>query len=183
MLATSNLQRTSPLPPGRGQAMVEFALVLPIFLTMVLAFVDFGYGVYVYNTLQQAAKEAIRRGMVISNDCGAYEQNGNNKAGSPYGGVQASQTYLTYSTDGTGACTGYGSGTNKVTIVGAVANVAGIMDRPNITVAIDGSAPGQSLASAGATVIVTTSYRHRPIFGYIFNFDVTMSATGTGIVQ
>lgn len=168
--------------------MVEFALVLPIFLTMILAFVDFGLGVYVYNTLQQATKDAVRRGMVISNDCGAYLKDGNHVG--TYSGVQPSQGYLTYTTaeSDDAACLDYSSSFGaRPTVVGAVANTAGIMDRPNVTVVIAGSAasgpPYKALPAAGASIIVTTSYQHRPIFGNFFNFDVTMSATGTGIVQ
>ena len=49
---------------GRGQSLVEVALVLPIFLLLVLLLVDFGRIVYVQTTLNQDAREATRVGSV-----------------------------------------------------------------------------------------------------------------------
>lgn len=53
-----------PLTPARaerpGQSMVEFALVLPIFLLMLFGLVDMGRLVYANTTLSQAAREAAR---------------------------------------------------------------------------------------------------------------------------
>ena len=43
-----------------GQGLVEFALVLPVFLLIVLALFDSGKGVYSYNTVAQAAREGAR---------------------------------------------------------------------------------------------------------------------------
>lgn len=43
-----------------GQGLVEFALVLPVFLLIVLAVFDSGKGVYSYNTVSQAAREGAR---------------------------------------------------------------------------------------------------------------------------
>jgi len=44
----------------RGQATVEFALVLPLFVMLVLGVVDFGRAVYLYNGVSQAAREIAR---------------------------------------------------------------------------------------------------------------------------
>jgi Flp pilus assembly protein TadG len=44
----------------RGQALVEFALVIPIFLLMVFGLLDMGRAVYSNHTLSQAAREAAR---------------------------------------------------------------------------------------------------------------------------
>ena len=40
----------------RGQALVEFALVIPIFLLMLVALFDLGRAVFAYNTLTNAAR-------------------------------------------------------------------------------------------------------------------------------
>ena len=45
----------------RGQTLVEFAFVLPIFLLMLFGMVDMGRYVYLNSTLSQAAREAARR--------------------------------------------------------------------------------------------------------------------------
>jgi hypothetical protein len=49
---------------GRGQALVEFALVLPIFLLLLFAVIDGGRYVYVNSTLSNAAREGARLGSV-----------------------------------------------------------------------------------------------------------------------
>lgn len=48
------------LSKSRGQAMVEFALVLPIFLFMVFAFIDGGRWIYTQNALTNATHDAVR---------------------------------------------------------------------------------------------------------------------------
>lgn len=51
-------------PRSRGQSLVEFAFVLPIFLLMLFGLVDIGRFVYLNSTLSQAAREGARRGAV-----------------------------------------------------------------------------------------------------------------------
>ena len=48
----------------RGQALVEFALVLPIFLLILVALFDLGRAVFAYNTLTNAAREGVRLAIV-----------------------------------------------------------------------------------------------------------------------
>lgn len=43
-----------------GQSLVEFALVLPIFLLMIFGIIDLGRFVYMNSTVSQAAREATR---------------------------------------------------------------------------------------------------------------------------
>ena len=49
---------------GRGQSLVEFALILPIFLLFIFGIIDLGRAVYAYHTLNSAAREAARVAMV-----------------------------------------------------------------------------------------------------------------------
>jgi Flp pilus assembly protein TadG len=49
---------------GRGQALVEFALVLPIALILLLAVFDVGRAVFLYNGLTNAAREGARLAVV-----------------------------------------------------------------------------------------------------------------------
>jgi TadE-like protein len=44
----------------RGQSLVEFALVLPIFLVILFGLIDLGRAVYLNSTLSQAAREGAR---------------------------------------------------------------------------------------------------------------------------
>ena len=48
----------------RGQALVEFALVLPIFILVLVAIFDLGRAVFAYNTLTNAAREGARMAIV-----------------------------------------------------------------------------------------------------------------------
>lgn len=52
---------------GRGQTLVEFAMVMPIILLIVLGLVDLGRAVYAYNTLAQSARQASRTAIVNQN--------------------------------------------------------------------------------------------------------------------
>lgn len=50
----------------RGQAMVEFALAVPIFLMLIFGLIDFSRVVYADNAVSQAAQDASRWGSVQS---------------------------------------------------------------------------------------------------------------------
>ena len=47
-----------------GQALVEFALVIPLFLLLMVALFDMGRAVFAYNTLTNAAREGARMAIV-----------------------------------------------------------------------------------------------------------------------
>jgi Flp pilus assembly protein TadG len=49
---------------SRGQSLVEFALVLPLFLLLFFAIVDMGRAVFVYNSVTNAAREGARLAIV-----------------------------------------------------------------------------------------------------------------------
>lgn len=48
----------------RGQAMVEFALVLPVFMLLIFGIVDFGMGFHTWITVTNSAREGARLGAV-----------------------------------------------------------------------------------------------------------------------
>ena len=63
----SKLSRRRPFAHAgrsRGQALMEFALVIPIFLLVVVALFDMGRAVFAYNTLTNAAREGARMAVV-----------------------------------------------------------------------------------------------------------------------
>ena len=45
---------------ARGQALVEFSLSIVIFLVLMMAIVDLGRGIYMFNGVSQAAREVAR---------------------------------------------------------------------------------------------------------------------------
>jgi Flp pilus assembly protein TadG len=49
---------------ARGQALVEFALVIPVFLFAMVALFDLGRAVFAYNSLTNAAREGARIAIV-----------------------------------------------------------------------------------------------------------------------
>jgi Flp pilus assembly protein TadG len=49
---------------SRGQALVEFALVVPIFVLLLVGLFDIGRAVWNYNTVANAAREAARVAVV-----------------------------------------------------------------------------------------------------------------------
>jgi Flp pilus assembly protein TadG len=52
---------------GRGQALVEFALVIPIFLILLMAVFDLGRAVFAYNSITNAVREGARLAIVNQN--------------------------------------------------------------------------------------------------------------------
>lgn len=47
-----------------GQALVEFALIIPVFLLIVVGVLDFGRAIVAYNQVSNAARAAVRTGIV-----------------------------------------------------------------------------------------------------------------------
>ena len=47
-------------PRQRGQSLVEFALVFPLFILLLAGMIDFGLGLYTYMTINNAARDAAR---------------------------------------------------------------------------------------------------------------------------
>jgi TadE-like protein len=65
----------------RGQTLVEFALVLPVFFVMLFGLLDMGRFVYMNSTLSQAAREAARLGAVEAFWIGRTDANCNQPGG------------------------------------------------------------------------------------------------------
>jgi len=51
----------------RGQALVEFALIVPIFILLLVGILDLGRAIYAYNTVANASREGVRVGIVNQN--------------------------------------------------------------------------------------------------------------------
>jgi Flp pilus assembly protein TadG len=58
------LNRKNRTDGEKGQNLVEFAMVVPIFLILVFAIVDFGMGFHAWITVTNAAREGARIGAV-----------------------------------------------------------------------------------------------------------------------
>lgn len=49
---------------GRGQSLVEFALIFPIFILVLVGLFDLGRAVFAYNTISNASRESVRVAIV-----------------------------------------------------------------------------------------------------------------------
>lgn len=56
--------RPSTARADRGQSLVEFALVIPIIILLVVGFFEIGRAVFAYNTIANAARQAVRVAVV-----------------------------------------------------------------------------------------------------------------------
>ena len=70
------MARTWSPRPGRakGQALAEFAIVLPIVLLLLLALFDLGRAVFIYNGLTNGAREGARLAIVNQNKDKVFER-------------------------------------------------------------------------------------------------------------
>jgi len=55
---------TLRMRPERGQSLVEFALILPVFILVLAGLFDIGRAVYAFNTISNASREAVRVAIV-----------------------------------------------------------------------------------------------------------------------
>lgn len=49
---------------ARGQTLVEFGLILPIFFLIIIGIFDVGRAIYAYNTVSNATRQALREAIV-----------------------------------------------------------------------------------------------------------------------
>ena len=56
-----------------GQSLVEFALIIPIFLLLAVVIFDLGRGVYYYSAIHNAAREGARYGIIHPDDIAGME--------------------------------------------------------------------------------------------------------------
>ncbi|MDQ3689015.1 MAG: pilus assembly protein [Chloroflexota bacterium] len=99
------MKMTPPNEP-RGQSMVEFALIVPIFVLVVVGLFDAGRAIYAFNTIQNASREAVRLAIVNQNDSAIEAEAIAAAVGL---GIQASDVIVTvregdFATGGTGTC-------------------------------------------------------------------------------
>lgn len=63
--------RSRGTPRQRGQSLVEFALVVPLMLMILVGLVDFGFAFYSHMTLSYASREGARVAAALANGGGA----------------------------------------------------------------------------------------------------------------
>ena len=80
-----------------GQSLVEFALVMPIIILLLLGILDLGRGVFAYNTLAEAARQANRLA-IVDQDAGRVQAEA--VAYAPAVGLTAADVAVCFKTSG-----------------------------------------------------------------------------------
>lgn len=112
---TSAHRRRSPRRHQEGAAALEFALVLPLFVVLILGLIDFGTMLYTVNTITNAAREGARQGVV-------QRQQANIEAAAQ----DAAQNYLDAAGISDTTVTASFDGTSILTVTVAIQNYANI---------------------------------------------------------
>ena len=90
----------------RGQAMVEFALIVPLFILVLVGLFDVGRAIYAYNTVNNAAREAGRLAIVDQYEDHIQAEG----AGAASGlGIDADDVVVAFEEANGSACTAIGS--------------------------------------------------------------------------
>ena len=162
-----------------GSALIEFALVLIIFLTLLLAIMGFGQVLYAYHFVSSAAKSAARWAAVNGYTCGPTAV-----AGTPFDG----------------SCNGTGGMNNGPAKASDIQSYVATMAPPGITSASTRLVTNASWPTQpnGPTVCKTAATQNMPgctvqvQVSYIFNFvfpmigyslsSVTLSSTSEMVV-
>jgi hypothetical protein len=109
---------------SRGQALVEFALILPVFLLVLMGIFDLGRAVFYSSTLSNAARETAREG-IVDQTCSHLQDRAADRASVAMDDVTVTVVWL----DGDGAQTR--------TCQPAPAGEAGLGDRVLVTLDYD----------------------------------------------
>ena len=142
--------RRARKPSRRGATIVEMAIIMVVFLTLVLGMVDLGIGVFRYNTLAQAARQVARQAIVHGS-----------MAVEPWG----PGTYSALANDAS-------------PIAQTVQSSVSGFDLSEVTINVEWIGGNKVTENDHARVTMTTPYR--PIMTFIFgNPTFTLQATST----
>jgi hypothetical protein len=168
---------------GRGQTLVEFALILPVFLMLTLAVVD---GARVYMA-QIALTNGVREATLF-----ATRGNYNAWCRNPSDASQADSTMPVTVPCPTGTGATHYSG-DPASLAFRIAIESSGMDRSRVVLAQPkcGLGPGAPTSSCSAVtnpkyVLISATYRFdflTPLLNQIWGQNVTLSASSTGRIQ
>lgn len=154
MTRSTRSRQTPGRTHRRGQALVEFAMVAPIFFLVLFAIIEGGRFVFVYETLNNATREGARYAIV----------NGANSLGCPTGPPAP----------GTTACDPTGEDVKQEVRAAAFGAIGG-------TVTVSPTwAPDNG---RGSTVTVTATHTYRPLIPLVPLPDITVTAESSLVVN
>ena len=171
-----------------GQTLVEFALVLVVFLLVTIGLLDGLRVIFYYTQIKEAAREGARWGAVQVN---RMAPDGTHTVGGTFGdwgnkaGVYCDSPLspCDHSLQGARAT---GSGLYATTIVGAVTQVSTAVTLSQATIIVSTTIPANTTETllqndnhiADKPVVVTVAYPFKPILGMVFG-GVTITLKGT----
>jgi hypothetical protein len=154
----SRRPRRRPRRGQRGQSLVEFALVIPVFLLILFAIFDFGFLAFARLTLINATREGTRWAVVQADNITGI-QTQLNAAGGPVRGNAG------------------GLVQNDLTIQTPVCIPAPL--KP----ACDFSPGGARDAESGDSIRVTTNYTYHSFFARFLGTTISFSASATMVIE
>lgn len=172
----------------QGQTLVEFALVLVVFLVVTIGLLDGLRVIFYYSQIQEAAREGARWGAVQVN---RVTPDGTHTVGGTFGdwgnkaGVYCDPPLspCDHSLQGARAT---GSGLSATTIVGAVTQASTAVTLAQATITVSTTIPATTTETllqddnhiADQPVVVAVTYPFKPILGMVFG-GVTITLKGT----
>jgi Flp pilus assembly protein TadG len=143
-----------------GQSLVEFALVIPIFLLILFAIFDFGMMAFSRITLNNATREGARAGAILGGNTLAIDEN----LGASGGPIRANATGLVQ---------------GDLTIVATCIPATGLSACDFDADAGD----GQRQAQTGDQVHVTSTYVYHSFFGRFIGQTITLQSSARMVIE
>jgi Flp pilus assembly protein TadG len=142
---------------SRGQSLVEFALVFPLFVLLLSAMVDFGMGLFTYMSVNNAVRDA---GRFAATNCTTITCTD---------AVRARAV----------AASGNAIRSNEVTVACTKAAGGSVACTKNTSV----PPTAQNGAKTGDTVTVTARFTYRMIWPLAYGNPITLTSTATFIAE
>jgi Flp pilus assembly protein TadG len=165
----------------RGAALVEYAFILILFLTLLFGIGAFGHALYVYHFVNYAAKQATRWASVNGSTCNS--DTSCNGVGTMNNGPVTASNITTYVKNI--APTGINPAGITVTSCGVSGGTACAASTPEICTTAIGTGVGALPATPnypGCTVQVQVQYTFTLIFPLISTAPITLSSTSDMII-
>jgi Flp pilus assembly protein TadG len=152
-----DLRRSSARRPrSRGQSLVEFALVFPLFILLLAGMVDFGIGLFSYMTLVNATREGARLG---ATNCSVLAC------------TEAVQSRVRAASSGLNP--------SPISVACTMAAGGGIACTKNTAI----PPAAQNGVKNGDSITVTSSYTYRMIWPLTFGTQIPMTSTVTFMAE
>ncbi len=153
-----------------GQGLVEYAIVITLFVMLLFGIVDFGRVLYTYNYLSDATRDATRwasvNGATCNNDSSCNGTNGMNSG--PLTSANKTSAVVSYLTSHAPP----GIDTTKITSTSVTVNFLNL----------DGTACSGGLSTPGCLVQVKLTYPYNFVSPIIYNRTLTLTNSSQMVI-